>query len=412
VTDRIDAGRSGLAWSLLSQGCAALSNGVVTIGVAALANGREAGEFGLAMVLFVVTAVIVRALGGDALLLATDPSRFEAHVVTLALLSAAGGVVVGVTLMATRDLPATAVWVIGGLVLLVLQDACRYLCFARRDPRSCAMADGVWCVVMLLVASIAAWSGGLEATELAAAWVIGGGVSLMLLLSRLHPAARLVRHPMWDPHTQWWLLAEAAALSGPVHAVTVIAGVTAGIESVAALRVLQVVFGPMSLIFTAWYVSQIGRVVERARTQPTVVMTTVVRVGAMLAVVSLSLGFVVLALPRDVGVAVAGDVFVPARSVVVPTAIATALTAVAAALVAGVRVHKRFERVVLARLVYAGVVCASTAVGGLIAGLSGVVWALVLSNGVGLAPLVVGLRRSLPQPDGRAGVSGSLPASS
>jgi hypothetical protein len=372
---------------------ASISNAVVTLAVTAVAPPARAGAFGLVMMLFLLALALGRAVGGDALLLSAQPQRHEGQGLGLALTSGVLGALVGVAVLLTlagRGASPEAAWLLALMPWLVVQDTYRYVAFARHQPAVAMVGDAIWVLAVGLGAAVATLLGRADAWVVVALWAVGGmcsGAFLALRLRQLPDLLPLARRPLWDRRLQLWLLAEAALLTGPVHLVLLVAGASSGLQAVAALRLLQIAFAPMTMLFFAWYVTRVQSMVGHAQASPTALRTTLAKVGLALGAVCLLLAFALLALPEAWGRRVGGETFALARVAVVPFALSTALTGSAASLIAGLRACGALASVVVARVVVVVPNLVAVAALGRAFGITGIAWALVATNAVGVAVL-------------------------
>jgi O-antigen/teichoic acid export membrane protein len=168
-------------------------------------------------------------------------------------------------------------------------------------------------------------------------------------------------------------------LALPPVAAPLVVGSVAGVEALGAFRLLQVLFGPVMLIFQSWYVARIG-VLVRAAPDGQALRRSVLVPGAAIGALSLSLGAVLLLLPPGASKHLGGASFSQASPAVLPFALATGAEGVASALVAGLRSLGRSNRVVQIRLPYAAVALAAVWLGVRTGGVSGASWGLAIAQ--------------------------------
>jgi hypothetical protein len=343
-----------------------VSNVLLTIGIANVSSADEVGRFSIAVLLFLFLLAASRAVTGQVLLLRPGCGELEALALGTALLigglaSVAGAIV---AIPTGGPLSPAIAWPILFLPALLLQDTYRFIAFGRSRPGLAAAGDLAWATAtgagLLLVRFDLLGPGGLVMV-----WTLAGVASAALLAAATSVRPDLsgaLRRPQWDRTLQLWLLAEAAVLALPPVVAPLFVGSVAGVEALGAFRLLQVLFGPVMLIFQSWYVARIG-VLVRAAPDGRALRRSVLVPGAAIGALSLSLGAVLLLLPPGASKHLGGASFSQASPADLPFALATGAAGVASALVAGLRSLGRSNRVVQIRLPYAAVALAAVWLG-------------------------------------------------
>jgi hypothetical protein len=177
---RSTAPPSGVTSNALAQAVSSLSNVVVSIMVARHVSANSFGTFSVLVSTFVLSCGLGRALVGEpllALLPSADTDRVRG-VVGAALTCGAvlALIVVSASLaLASGDARAMLALLALALPLLLVEDACRYVCFARGRPLWACGLDLVWLVLASAGIVLVGHEGGV--TAFASVWLASGCVA-------------------------------------------------------------------------------------------------------------------------------------------------------------------------------------------------------------------------------------------
>lgn len=368
-------------WLSLSLAASSLGNVIPVLGAASSGNASLVGALGILTASYVIALCVARGLVCEPLLLkaAELPGR-EA---------AAAGATVLVGVLAATLLSAAAALIIGGewaavgllgaaLPFLLLQDVLRYIAIARRKPYHAAVSDWIWVGVTAIGTWMAVRHNWLTPAVLLGAWVSGGVSGLIYLLSVLgvlpssYGAWVLLRH---DRALRLHLAGDALLTTGSLQISLLIAAAVAGLAGVGLVRLLQTMFGPVTLLFSVLYVEFVAR--HRLDERGLSPLGAAVRMACILTLVTTALAVGVATLPESVSRRL-GDVFNASTVLLVPFTIGQITAGLGTAAVTGLRLADRAGIATAIRGGWAAALLAGTFAGGSMFGTRGYVWAWAL----------------------------------
>jgi hypothetical protein len=286
----------------------------------------EFGAFAIGITVYYILVEFVRPLAFEPLLIrysGKDPAaqRHAASGATSAALVV--GLASGTLVLCTAvPVPDTVRPVLVALALilpgLLVQDACRYALLAAGRARDAAVNDILWAVLSVGALTALSLTTSGEAGVLFLAWGMAGTVCgvVGLVQVRALPTLRAGRawvreHRDLSPR----FVAEYVIDAGSFQLTVLLVGAVGGLSALAALNGARLLLGPVGVIFLALSglaVSEGARL--REALDPRLV-PAIRLMGGVLTVLPLVWVVALLALPRDVGVALLGDTFASAYAV-------------------------------------------------------------------------------------------------
>lgn len=345
------AGR--LALSVGSQGVSSLSNLLFSFAAAAVLSPTGFGTFTAAYVVGVLGTGLVRALLFEPAL-ALPGLRGEVDRSILGAAAAAGGLGVMAGLVAASvvdgalsdSLLALAV-VFPGLVLL---DGSRHVAFRRVRPAVALRLDLVWAagqgigLALLLLNDVDEPSAFILVWGLAALPAAIVGVASLGGLAA--PGAWLSEAWGWSwRYASEWLLANAAA-----NVALLALGAVAGVEALGAIRLVQLAFGPLNVLFVGALATVIpaGAQIGRDGLRRVMVVVASILGGAGVLVTS----FLLLD-PAGILSRALGEAWVAAEELVLPVGLTAILSGIAAGPLAALRALREAAASLCVRMIVA-----------------------------------------------------------
>jgi O-antigen/teichoic acid export membrane protein len=377
-----------LGIAVVDQGVSAATNVSVTIVAARSLSAEDFGVFGVLFLVYLIAIGAVRALVGEpALVRLPHPAGWRGDVLGSGLLIsllAAGAVAVGGGILLEEHRTAVVLLVVL-LPLMVLQDLGRYIAFAERRPAHALRLDLTWAVAQTLALSAVVVGGGhLSLVAVVGAWSLGGAVGGVHALrrnhwSRPHLSSRWVR-ASWE--YSWRYLSTFATTAGIAQVTAIALGGVAGVTAVGALRAVQVLFGPLNVLFTGVVAALVPEAAQPEHAEAAA-RHRLVGISAGLAV--LAGGVVVggLVVPSWVGHAALGDTWPAARDLLVPVGLVAACGAAISGADIGLRAARAVRESLGVQLRLAPAQLVVPIAGALVADVAGYAWALAGVSGVG-----------------------------
>ena len=370
-----------LAWSLASQVLSSASNFLMTLLVARTLGAEDFGRFAMVMSIYIFALLLVRASVGQVLLL--QPSASVGSRSVYAFTSVAAAVVtLGVGLLVGLSAPLLAITCLAVTSSLV-QDGVRYRAFAAGTPRRAVASDAVWCLWMLIPLAAASvlstgtvvglWGSG----ALVATFAVERAGALRVSLGACRSWAREHRHSA-GPYGL-----ESLVFLGSGQVLLVLVAIISGLAAVGQIKAGQLVLSPLVSIATGLSVAT--TVLARQRYErdgrgPAAVV--VVAMSSLLAAVTALWTLLAVSLPQSVGVAVLGDSWDTARSVLPVVGAAQAVAAFSAGALILVRVSRGPRSTLRARLATCWCEPLFGAIGALIGAAAGACVGMVTSQAV------------------------------
>jgi O-antigen/teichoic acid export membrane protein len=375
----------GPSVGLVDQAVASLSNVLLVVAVARTSSAEQTGTFSLAYLVFAFGLGLARATIGDASILRPAPGEGKerrltrAHLSGLLVLFASVGALLGIGLglvawlTGDRLIGGLAVGALFGLVL----EAYRYRGIGAGRYASVLGLDACW---LLLVAAAWLWAPGGRGTAITWYWAAAALATLVLaacsvqrpcLPSELGRFVTGVR-PYAKGAAADFLVAKSAT-----YIVYYVLGATIGVAAVGALRVAEVVLGPVNTALQAAQTVGLAELARRRRVDVPSPGGAVLAGSLLLGAGAVALCLALLALPESALRSLFGESTRLVRSVLLPLAVSKGLGAVAIGAVVLLRVEQRPGQVARVRSI-SGVAQLVAAVGlSVVAGLQGAAWGLV-----------------------------------
>lgn len=340
---------TSIGWNLGDQVLSSITNLALTVIVARTVTGREFGGFALAITLYILTILVVRATCGQPLLLAraaagspAEQRRSVEEALGLGVAFGVGASVLGlVTAASTTGALQRALFPLGVLLLpLVLQDVCRFVAFAEGRPKRAFGNDLLWTLGQAVAMGAVVATGHASVTTLVWAWGIAGTVASLAALAAAGTRPRVpagLRFFWANRGMCGRFLGEVLITSGAVQLTLVGVALISGPVDVGALRGAPVLFGPLNLLFAASLTGLLAELAhvahegsEQLRRQCRLIST-----GSL--VVSGGYGVVLILLPAAAGRAALGDTWRLTDPLLVPFAVQYAAIGVCLGQVIGLR---------------------------------------------------------------------------
>lgn len=379
------------AWNLADQTISVLSNLLVALFVAHESSQRGFGSFALAMSIYILTVLLSRAVCGQTMLISmarmrdVDESRMmaSAFLGLGAVIGAGGACACLVTaLFAHGALRQDSLTLAAFMIPLVVQDVARFVFFARGEPRKAFESDVTWLVVQLLFAWVAVHlSAAPRTVELVMAWGLGGVTGLAFAAYRL----RIPVKPIDGLSTLWvnrrlcgQFALELGALNGGTQLLLYVVAGIVGRSEVAGLRGASLLFGPVTLLFTASRSGFLAHAARTAHADPERLGPECRRIslgfGAAMSMLCTTIVFV----PTGVGRLLLGPTWAVAQPLLPAFAVQFVILAFAEGAGIGLRALAASRQLARVALRYAGLSLTLGVIGAYLYGVRGAAW----GNGV------------------------------
>jgi O-antigen/teichoic acid export membrane protein len=315
---------SNAAWTVVGQCLSSLTNFGGSV-LAARALGVDFfGAFTVGFAVYLLALGLSRALSIEPMMI-----RYSAASTTDArnAIARAGGSALGVG-AALGGVLVTAGFVIGGSVggvllvaavalpCLLLHDVCRSALIMTRRARAAAVNDGVWLTVMSVSFLVLPLTGSRSATAFGA-WASGAVVASAVGVFQLGTRPQLAIWSWWIEHRDLGLryVGEFMTTVGVSYTLLLVVAIDAGAADTSGVRGVQVLMGPMNILFMAASSFSLPLLVRR-------LSSAAVRPGRVTTLVSLICAgsatlwaLFVLFLPDSVGRALLGESWAISRDV-------------------------------------------------------------------------------------------------
>lgn len=368
-------------------------------------TAEDVGGVAVLLAAYTLAFVIARGGIGDTLLLAHEPEARDAGraggaalasgAVAATLLAPLLGLVV-----ARLDLVAV---VCLALPLLLLQDSLRYVAIARGRTDLTARADTAWALIAVL-SSLAAMRQSSDARALLAlaGWAAGGGLSALGLVTALGVRPRLAGLGTYLSASRLLrasLAGDALLTIGALQLTIVLGAVPMGLAGAGIVRLLQALFGPITLLFSMLYVEIIARHRVDRRQLPPVAAASWMAAVLVLATVCLSLLLLVVA--QWLGIESRANGFAHAATYLAPFAASQIAAGLGTAAVTGLRLQDRAAVAARVRAGWAVGLVMATFTAAVWWNVAGYIWATTLVHTVA----AVAWWRQLATPDLRVSLA-------
>jgi hypothetical protein len=257
------------------------------------------------------------------------------------------------------------------LPLMLMLDAGRYLAFAARKPMTAVMLDLSWATAQLVAVLIVVASGRISAVSLvvaAGAPAVIGACITVRSVHRIHPSTEWISRN-WD--LAWRFAAEWLIGTGVGYLAVLALGPLVSVAAVGAVRGVQVVFGPLNVLYAG---AMAVLVPEGVRMRPQALHRALVQASLLLAGLAVAMVVIALAIPDSLGEAVLGETWSSARELVLPMGIAATFGAIMSGAVVGLRSLRAASASLNARTRLVPVLLGLPLTGGWMSGAVGFAW--------------------------------------
>ncbi len=389
------AGLRRTGWAIASEAVDALSNFFLSIWIARSVSPSAFGAFGLAYAFVQIATMLGRSTASMPMMIkyggAPDALDRQAASVTLgvtaslglvgSVVSAAFGLAVGGTVLSVSLAVACV------LPGLLLQDACCYLFFARRQPYLAFVNNVTWALIevgsFLLLSSRPEWR---TAWAFTALWGAAASVSVVVSLRQLAARPMFVGVRGWlreHASTIRDLVGETALGQASQQGSVYILALGAGLAGVGGYRAAQVPLGLLRVLMMGLIPMGVAEGARLYRRNPRDLLVFVRAWAGVGAFVTAMVGTGLLLLPDEAGEAILGRSWIHAQSVLVPAIVSAGATAVIVPVQSGLRAIAATRLSVKLRLPFAALqlsgISVGVAVGGLVGGVTGFAVGGVLS---------------------------------
>jgi O-antigen/teichoic acid export membrane protein len=373
-------------WSLADQCLSSLTNFGLSVVVARNVHPREFGAFGLVFATYLIVLNISRALGSQPLMIRFSAGTPEQQRTVIpeamgvaVIVGGLAAIVVAVLAVFTAGSRATLLVLAITLPGLMLQDAWRFVFFSGARPAAAAANDAVWAAFQV-VAFAVCYS---RHAHTVAPWVLGWGMAAFaagifgIFQSRAVPSlAGGVRWVVAHRDIGPLLSLEFFATSGTGQLTLFTVAAVAGLGAVASLRAAQLVLGPLSVLFMGVLLVALPELTRVYRRDPDRVPRLAMLVGLLFAVSSLVVGVAAYLLPDAIGEALLRENWLPARAVIIPSAIGLACSGLMTGAVLEMRIVEAIKETLAMRVGLLVAAVGAATLGAVWWGASGAAWAL------------------------------------
>lgn len=265
------------SWNLVDQVVSSGTNAVLSFLVAREVSQSAFGGFAVAFTVFSLLVGASRALSSSPLGIRFSGAAtkdFTAASSTAAgsalALGVAGGALCAVTGLALGGDVGEALLALGVVLPgLLVQDAWRYVFFAAARPAAAALNDAVWAVVQIGAVIALLVVGVSTAGPLVLAWGLAALAAALLGARQARTRPTLRGAPAWlrdHRDVTRYLLAEYGTLQGAQQGALLLIAVLGSLEAIGALRAVQVLLGPTTILAVAGFSFAIPEFSRRAST--------------------------------------------------------------------------------------------------------------------------------------------------
>lgn len=409
VPDRVRRIAGRVSWTVVDQVLSALSNFGLSILVARSVDADAFGVFSTAFLVFTIVLQVARATIGQPLQIsfaAAGPRQFRTALrsalgaaVLLGVVTGAGAAIVGLLIGGQYEFAFLAL----GICMpgLLAQDICRMAFFSGGHPRRAAAIDALW-AALLFPALLVAQALGVDSIAWAIVfWGLGALAAALVGLWLLRAEPRLPGAVRWTWRQRGltgYLIAEYVLGQGLAQLGILGVAVTGDEAGVGALRAAQVLLGPLGILGTAAFLFTVPEIARRPDMTARGRARMCLAVSGVMGLAATVYSAIVLLLPDTVGVALLGDTWAGAQSVLMPMcllSIAAALATGPAAVLYGMGRAKATFSINAAK---APLLVLLMGIGVPLAGGLGAAWAIAVTEIVLLPFWALRIRRVLQEP--------------
>ncbi len=386
------------------QGVSSATNICMTLAVAKSIGAEGFGAYSIALVLYVICLGLSRALSTDWLMVVaprqTDAVSHMAARGALGL-SLTVGLATGVLLAIASLLvtaPVSSVFLVLSLILpaLMLQDAWRFISFARGRPADALVSDIVWALGVATAIIVSIQGDWKTPAPYLASWGTAAAVGAMagLVLGRMAPNIRLgITLLQMHRALVWRFAADFLVYALGAQVTLLLVSIFLGVGDVGALQGAQTLLGPVTSLLTGVSFAAVAEGARVAR-DPALLRRRTVRLTVCLVSACAVWATALCLLPPSVGKQLLGDSWIGARAVLPAVAVGALAGALAASVVAGLRALADARRALRVRLCAAPASVLLTATGALLWALQGAAIGQALASILGATMMLVAFFQS------------------
>lgn len=272
-----------------------------------------------------------------------------------------------------------------GMPGLLLQPIWRYVFLARGSPRTALVNDALNGLLQLTALTLVLASSRESVVTFVAAWTVPPLICAVVgakqagVLPDLRASLGWLREqrPVMLPYVGEFLAGQGAA-----HLTTYMVAVIAGLSAAGALRAGLVLYGPLTVLFmSARNIGQVEmvRLFNQRENDPGLVRLAIY-IGALCAAGALLYGAVLVNVPHPVGMALLGETWTGAATILLPLAVLKASQGGLVGSVVGLRVLLEVRRGFQGKILGGGALFVCASAGALLGGLYGAAVGLALGG--------------------------------
>lgn len=375
---------STLSWlgpygfSMGSQGLSSVTNLVLNLQLARTLSAHDFGAFSVVYALLLLFAVGARALMAEpyAVRLADGirPPRRDIDQRTLGMTTTIG--IAAALLVAAISRATVPITFAGGVIIafaagVIVHDVARGMLLGQRRARAAFATDAAWAVVQASIIVAGVLAGFSSVSTALVAWAAGavGALVLSCIFLRSAPLPTLKFKDSGHPfHCGIPWAVDYVAAAGVLSILVVLLGVLVSLQEVAALRGALVLMGPSTVLVGGIRNLALPRLANAVNPN---VRAASRRLGAVMVLVVAGTTVPLLFVSEDLGRAMLGESWAPARAVLPLIIIQRCGAAAANGFSIGLRVVKSTTLTAAARLVITALSIGAGVVGALLAGAMG-----------------------------------------
>jgi len=383
-----------VAWTVVDQALSSLTNFGVAVVAARQAQVVEFGAFSIALTTYLLVLGASRSVCTDPLVVRYSvegtPGRRDAikassgAALAFSVPAAVGCALVGIATSGPLRVSMLALAL--SLPGLLVQDAMRFVFFARGRPARAAANDLVWACGQAIGFTALLLFTEPSPTTLLLAWGLSATLAALVgpVQARLCPSPQRVLGWFRDQaDLSGRYLLDFFALAGQVHLLLYGLGFVAGLRAFGAFRAAQLLLGPLNTLFFA---AASAAVPEGARVRADAggsLYRMVRNLAIVLPVLALVwVGLLTLLTDRQ-GFAILGDSWPGAEDLILLIGLMTAVTGVTAAANSGLRALAAAGRGLRARVALLPIVAVGGLGGAAVGGAAGCAAGLLVANSIG-----------------------------
>lgn len=371
-----------LFWGVADQGLSSLGNFLLSVIIARQVSAVDFGAFGAAFTAYLVVNGISRAVSSETYTVVFG-TRDDEHARAGAAASVGTALVCGLiaaTLVALVGVlvpaPLSGVLLAFAVALpgLVVQDAWRFLFFARGEPRAAAQNDALWTGVAVALIAGLVIVGSVSVGHYVLAWGTGAWAASAygIWQSRTTPRPSMFRRWLREHAGLTWRYAiDFASAHGAQLASVWLLGVFGGLAALGAYRGALVLVGPLNVLFSGVVMLAVPEMVAMRERGPDRIPRASLLLGGVLMTIGLLWGFALSLMPDALGTAALGRTWETAQAALVPVALWVATTGIQAGPLVGLRGLAAAGRTLRSTVPIAPLVLVGGAVGGAYGGAVG-----------------------------------------